>query len=77
MVCMYNIPAGISWHVITFQRVVIDQISGQPYLDTQVHCSIIDDKSPQGAEAVVAIFKKSLEVYKRENPDVTEAFLRR
>ena len=37
MLSHHLILAGISWHVITFQRVVIDQISGQPYLDTQVN----------------------------------------
>ena len=37
LLSQHLILAGISWHVITFQRVVIDQISGQPYLDTQVN----------------------------------------
>ena len=37
---------------------------------------MIDDESLQNADTVVAIFKKSLEEYKQQNPDVTEAFLR-
>ena len=65
---------GISWHLSSFERCVKNE--GKHYQETNVHCSILDDDSMQDSDTVLAIILASLRLYKKANPEVTEAYLR-
>ena len=48
----------------------------KPFLESDVHCSVLNDKSPQDTDTVLAMLVASLQIYKMAHPDVTEIYLR-
>lgn len=66
---------GISWMMNIFNR-VIEGDNGSSKLATQAHACVLSDESKQDSECVLALIKKSLELYKLGHPEVKEIFIR-
>ena len=58
-----------------FQRCLADD-KGKASIETDVHASVLNDKSPQDSDTVLAMLISSLELYKKAHPQVTEVYLR-
>ena len=55
---------------------VIQGDDGTSKLATQAHACVLSDESKQDSECVLALIKKSLELYKLGHPEVKEVFIR-
>ena len=67
--------AGWSWQMFAYQRCFPDDL-GKGRVETDVHSAILNDKSLQDSETVLAQLKASLELYKKAHPEVTEVYIR-
>ena len=73
--CAFTLQAGYSWALTVFQRCLAME-SNKAFMETNVHCSVLNDKSPQDTNCVLAMLMASLELYKKSFPEVTEVYLR-
>ena len=64
----------MSWMLGVYVRAIKD--GEKAYLATQCHASIVNDKSLQDADTVLAILKESLTLFKKGHSDITEVFIR-
>ena len=69
------LQAGFSWALTVFQRCLAEE-KNKAFLESDVHCSVLNDKSPQDSDTVLAMLVASLQLYKQAHPQVTEVYLR-
>ena len=67
--------SGWSWQLFAYQRCFTDA-SDQGQVESDIHCTILNDKSLQDSQSVLAMLKASLKLYKRAHPNVKEIFIR-
>ena len=70
---IFYLQRGLIWHLISFQR--FTNQDGQGTIETDVHVSIVKN-GIQDSNTVVALILASLEEYKKQNPSVTEVWLK-
>ena len=66
---------GISWHIVSFVRLLTDH-SSKTYQEHTVYCQILNDDSLQDSTTVVALLKSALTFYKKANPGTKSFFCR-
>ena len=69
------LQAGFSWALGVFQRCLFDD-KNEPFIETDVHTTVLNDKSLQDSDTVLAMLMAILEIYKKANPDVTQIWIR-
>ena len=45
-------------------------------VETDVHCTVLNDQSLQDSTSVLAMLRASLQLYKLAHPEITEIFIR-
>ena len=66
---------GISWHVVVYMIKVRNEKTGEIEKKIQVHVQVLDS-GKQDAEAVSAMIRKSIEIFKKGNPGVKKLVLK-
>ena len=64
----------MTWHIMTFERVV--QGEDGPKIELQVHVQVLDSDDNADSFTDAALIMSSLEVYAKSHPTVTQVELR-
>ena len=67
--------SGWSWQLFAYQRCFPDD-EGKGQVETNVHTTVLDDKSLQDSQSVLAMLRASILLYKKAHPEVKELWIR-